>query len=107
MWLQRPGAKPGTLPGRCQDEKRRNHRVPQLGRVVVEDDVVVGAACCLDRAAFGETRIGAGTVLDNLCHIAHNVKIGEDCILTDVRVEALPVSQDPQHPPEGLGRAPE
>jgi UDP-3-O-[3-hydroxymyristoyl] glucosamine N-acyltransferase len=68
--------------GFAQDEKRRNHRVPQLGRVVIEDDVVVGAACCIDRAAFGETRIGAGTVLDNLCHIAHNVKIGEDCILT-------------------------
>jgi UDP-3-O-[3-hydroxymyristoyl] glucosamine N-acyltransferase len=68
--------------GFAQDEKRRNHRVPQLGRVVIEDDVVVGAACCIDRAAFGDTRIGAGTVLDNLCHIAHNVKIGEDCILT-------------------------
>lgn len=68
--------------GFAQDDRRRNHRVPQLGRVVVEDDVVVGAGCCIDRAAFSETRIGAGTVLDNLCHIAHNVKIGEDCILT-------------------------
>ena len=68
--------------GFAQDAKRRNHRVPQLGRVVVEDNVVVGAACCIDRAAFAETRIGAGTILDNLCHIAHNVKIGEDCILT-------------------------
>lgn len=68
--------------GFAQDEKRRNHRIPQLGRVVIEDDVVVGAACCIDRAAFKETRIGAGTILDNLCHIAHNVKIGEDCILT-------------------------
>lgn len=68
--------------GFAQDEKRHNHRVPQLGRVVIEDDVVVGAACCIDRAAFSETRIGSGTVLDNLCHIAHNVKIGDDCILT-------------------------
>ena len=68
--------------GFAQDEKRHNHRVPQLGRVVIEDDVVVGAACCIDRAAFSETRIGAGTILDNLCHIAHNVKIGNDCILT-------------------------
>jgi UDP-3-O-[3-hydroxymyristoyl] glucosamine N-acyltransferase len=68
--------------GFAQDEKRRNHRIPQLGRVVIEDDVVVGAACCIDRAAFKETRIGAGTILDNLCHIAHNVKVGEDCILT-------------------------
>jgi UDP-3-O-[3-hydroxymyristoyl] glucosamine N-acyltransferase len=68
--------------GFAQDEKRHNHRVPQLGRVVVEDEVVVGAACCIDRATFRETRVGAGTILDNLCHIAHNVKIGEDCILT-------------------------
>jgi UDP-3-O-[3-hydroxymyristoyl] glucosamine N-acyltransferase len=68
--------------GFAQDGKRRNHRVPQLGRVVIEDDVVVGAACCIDRAAFSETRVGAGTILDNLCHIAHNVKIGDDCILT-------------------------
>ena len=68
--------------GFAQDEKRHNHRVPQLGRVVIEDDVVVGAACCIDRAAFSETRIGAGTILDNLCHIAHNVRIGSDCILT-------------------------
>jgi UDP-3-O-[3-hydroxymyristoyl] glucosamine N-acyltransferase len=66
----------------AQDQARHNHRVPQIGRVVVERDVVVGANCCVDRAAFRETRIGAGTVLDNLCHIAHNVQIGEDCILT-------------------------
>jgi UDP-3-O-[3-hydroxymyristoyl] glucosamine N-acyltransferase len=68
--------------GFAQDRARRNHRVPQLGKVVVEHDVVVGAGCCIDRAAFRETRIGAGTILDNLCHIAHNVQIGEDCILT-------------------------
>lgn len=68
--------------GFAQDERRRSHRVPQLGRVVIEDDVLVGAACCIDRAAFEETRIGAGTILDNLCHIAHNVRVGEDCILT-------------------------
>ena len=68
--------------GFAQDELRRNYRVPQLGRVVIEDNVVVGAACCIDRAAFAETRIGAGTILDNLCHVAHNVKIGQDCILT-------------------------
>jgi UDP-3-O-[3-hydroxymyristoyl] glucosamine N-acyltransferase len=68
--------------GFAQDSQRHNHRVPQLGRVVIEDDVVVGAACCIDRAALSETRIGTGTILDNLCHIAHNVKIGDDCILT-------------------------
>ena len=42
----------------------------------------VGAGNCIDRAAYAETRIGAGTKLDNHCHIAHNVKIGQDCLLT-------------------------
>jgi UDP-3-O-[3-hydroxymyristoyl] glucosamine N-acyltransferase len=68
--------------GFAQDEKRRSHRVPQLGRVVIEDRVRVGACNCIDRAAFRETRIGAGSKLDNHCHLAHNVKIGQDCLLT-------------------------
>jgi len=68
--------------GFAQDEQRRNHRIPQMGRVVIEDRVVIGANCCLDRGTHGATRVGAGTVMDNLCHIAHNVEIGEDCILT-------------------------
>ena len=68
--------------GYAQDEKRRNHRVPQRGKVVIEDRVMIGANCCIDRGTHGATRIGAGTVVDNLCHIAHNVEIGEDCILT-------------------------
>ncbi|MCW8920902.1 MAG: UDP-3-O-(3-hydroxymyristoyl)glucosamine N-acyltransferase, partial [Sedimenticola sp.] len=38
--------------------------------------------CCIDRATYAETRIGAGTKLDNLSHIAHNVQIGQDCLLT-------------------------
>ena len=68
--------------GFAQDQQRRNHRIPQMGRVVIEDRVVIGANCCLDRGTHGATRVGAGTVMDNLCHIAHNVEIGEDCILT-------------------------
>ncbi len=68
--------------GFAQDERRKNHRIPQMGKVVVEDHVVIGANCCIDRGTHGATRIGAGTVMDNLCHIAHNVEIGEDCILT-------------------------
>ena len=68
--------------GFAQDEKGRSHRIPQLGRVVIEDRVSVGAGTCIDRATYGETRIGAGTKLDNLCHIAHNVEIGRDCLLT-------------------------
>ncbi|MBT8247395.1 MAG: UDP-3-O-(3-hydroxymyristoyl)glucosamine N-acyltransferase, partial [Acidimicrobiia bacterium] len=68
--------------GFAQDEKGRSHRIPQLGRVVIEDRVSIGAGTCVDRATYGETRIGAGTKLDNLCHIAHNVEIGQDCLLT-------------------------
>ncbi len=68
--------------GFAQDAARRNHRIPQLGTVVVGDRVVVGANCCIDRPPHGTTRIGNGTVIDNLCHIAHGVQVGEDCILT-------------------------
>lgn len=74
--------------GFAQDERGRSHRIPQLGRVVIEDRVSVGAGSCIDRATYGETRIGAGTKLDNLCHIAHNVEIGQDCLLTAAFVVA-------------------
>jgi len=49
-------------------------RVPQLGRVIVEDDVEFGANCAIDRGAIGDTVIGRGTMFDNLVHIAHNVR---------------------------------
>lgn len=68
--------------GFAQDDKGLSYRIPQLGRVVIEDRVSIGAGCCIDRATYNETRIGAGTKLDNLCHIAHNVEIGRDCLLT-------------------------
>ena len=68
--------------GFAQDEKGRSHRIPQLGRVVIGDRVSIGSGCCIDRATYAATRIGAGTKLDNLCHIAHNVEIGRDCLLT-------------------------
>ena len=68
--------------GFAQDQQRRSHRIPQLGKVVLEDRVRLGACNCIDRAAFRETRIKAGTKLDNLCHVAHNVVIGRDCLLT-------------------------
>ncbi len=56
-------------------------RVPQLGRVVIEDDVEFGANCTIDRGAIGDTVIGTGTMFDNLEHIAHNVKIGHHCLI--------------------------
>ena len=68
--------------GFAQDKARKSHPIPQTGIVVVEDRVRLGSNCSVDRATYGETRIGAGTKVDNLCHIAHNVKIGEDCLLT-------------------------
>jgi UDP-3-O-[3-hydroxymyristoyl] glucosamine N-acyltransferase len=53
------------------------HKIPQVGRVVIEDDVEIGANCTIDRATMGETRIRRGAKLDNLVHIAHNVEVGE------------------------------
>lgn len=56
-------------------------RVPQLGRVVIGDGVEIGNNCTIDRGAMGDTVIGAGTVIDNLVHIAHNVRIGRYCVI--------------------------
>jgi UDP-3-O-[3-hydroxymyristoyl] glucosamine N-acyltransferase len=58
-----------------------HHKVPQVGIVVVEDDVELGANVCVDRATLGETRIGRGTKVDNLVQIAHNVTVGEHSLL--------------------------
>ncbi|MBK8397674.1 MAG: UDP-3-O-(3-hydroxymyristoyl)glucosamine N-acyltransferase [Leptospiraceae bacterium] len=68
--------------GFAQGADKRYHRLPQTGIVVLEDDVHVGANSCIDRAAYLETRVKRGTKFDNLCHVAHNVEIGEDCALT-------------------------
>jgi UDP-3-O-[3-hydroxymyristoyl] glucosamine N-acyltransferase len=57
-------------------------KVPQLGRVVIGEHVEIGANSCIDRGALGDTEIGDGTKLDNLVHIAHNVKIGQGCFIT-------------------------
>lgn len=56
-------------------------RMLQLGRVVIEDEVEIGANCAIDRGATGDTVVGAGTVIDNLVQIAHNVRLGRNCIL--------------------------
>lgn len=56
-------------------------KVPQIGRVVIEDGVEVGANSTIDRAALDQTRIGAGTKIDNLVQIGHNVQMGEQCII--------------------------
>jgi UDP-3-O-[3-hydroxymyristoyl] glucosamine N-acyltransferase len=62
-------------------EGTTHHKVPQIGRVVLEDDVEVGANSCIDRATTGETRVKKGSKIDNLVQIAHNVVIGEDSVI--------------------------
>lgn len=67
--------------GFAQDDRRHHHRIPQTGNVVIEDDCVLGANNCIDRATYGQTLIRRGTIMDNMCHLAHNVEIGEDSII--------------------------
>jgi UDP-3-O-[3-hydroxymyristoyl] glucosamine N-acyltransferase len=67
--------------GFAKDEAGRYHKIPQVGIVVLEDDVEVGALTAIDRAALGETRIGRGTKLDNLVQIGHSVTIGQDTVV--------------------------
>jgi UDP-3-O-[3-hydroxymyristoyl] glucosamine N-acyltransferase len=57
-------------------------RIPQIGNVVLEDDVEIGANSTLDRARFSKTVVGRGTKIDNLVQIAHNVRIGRQCLIT-------------------------
>lgn len=63
-------------------ENGQHHKIPQAGGVIIGDDVEIGANCAIDRATLGNTVIRKGTKLDNLVHVAHNVTIGEHCILT-------------------------
>lgn len=56
-------------------------RVPQLGRVIIGDRVEIGANTTIDRGAIGDTVVAAGTKIDNLVQIAHNVRIGQDCLI--------------------------
>ena len=61
--------------------KGEHHKFPQRGTVVIEDDVELGAHTCVDRAAFGQTRIGSGTKIDNQVHVGHNCDIGERVVI--------------------------
>lgn len=60
---------------------KAHHKIPQLGGVEIGDDVEIGANVTIDRATMGKTQIGSGTKIDNLVQIAHNVHIGENCII--------------------------
>lgn len=66
---------------RPSPDGRGLRRVPHLGSVRLDDDVEIGAGTCVDRAKFGETVIGAGTKIDNLCQVGHNAKIGRSCVI--------------------------
>ena len=67
--------------GYAKDEEKRWLKIPQAGRVVLEDDVEVGAGTTIDRASVGESRIGRGSKLDNLVQIGHSCTVGEDSLL--------------------------
>jgi len=56
-------------------------KVPQIGNVIIQDDVEIGANVCIDRGCLGATLISKGTKIDNLTHIAHNVRIGTNCLI--------------------------
>jgi UDP-3-O-[3-hydroxymyristoyl] glucosamine N-acyltransferase len=67
--------------GYAKDEERHWLKIPQAGRVVIEDDVEIGAGTTLDRASVGESRIGRGSKIDNLVQIGHSCTVGEDTLL--------------------------
>jgi UDP-3-O-[3-hydroxymyristoyl] glucosamine N-acyltransferase len=67
--------------GYAKDEQKSWLKIPQTGRVVIEDDVEIGAGTTIDRASVGESRIGRGTKIDNLVQIGHSCTVGEDTLL--------------------------
>lgn len=67
--------------GYVRDGAKGYVKFPQIGTVIIEDDVEIGANTCVDRGALGETKIGAGTKIDNLVQIAHNVQIGKRVVI--------------------------
>ena len=67
--------------GYAKDEQKRWLKIPQAGRVVLDDDVEIGAGTTIDRASVGESRIGRGSKIDNLVQIGHSCTVGEDSLL--------------------------
>ena len=63
-------------------ENNIHEKIPQTGNVVIGNDVEIGSNCAIDRATIGVTSIGDMTKIDNLVHIAHNVKVGKGCLIT-------------------------
>ena len=86
--------------------KRSNFKFPHIGKVIIENDVEIASGCTIDRGSISDTVIG-NTYLDNQVHIAHNVKIGSNCMIAgqvgfagsskidnNVKIEARQVFQD-------------
>lgn len=68
--------------GFIKDKDGKLIKFPQLGKVIIQDNVEIGSNTCIDRGAFSDTIIGYNTKVNNLCHIAHNVEIGNTTIIT-------------------------
>ena len=79
--LIHPGARIGSRGFGFATDAGRHLRIPQVGRVLVGDDVEIGANACIDRGAGTDTVIGDGAMIDNLVMIGHNVKVGRGCVL--------------------------
>lgn len=75
------GVRIGTEGFGWLDHGRTNRKVPQLGRVLIQDRVEIGANSTIDRGALGDTMIGEGTKIDNLVQIGHNCRIGRNCLI--------------------------
>jgi UDP-3-O-[3-hydroxymyristoyl] glucosamine N-acyltransferase len=76
-----PGCRIGTEGFGWLDFTRSNRKIPQLGRVILQDGVEVGANSTIDRGALGDTVVGEGTKIDNLVQIGHNCRIGRNCLI--------------------------
>ncbi len=79
--ILQPGAKIGNDGFGFIFHEGRHHKIPQIGNVILEDDVEIQANSCVDRAKLAHTVVGANTKVDNLVQIAHNVKVGQGCIM--------------------------
>jgi UDP-3-O-[3-hydroxymyristoyl] glucosamine N-acyltransferase len=75
------GARIGSEGFGWLDHGRSNRKIPQLGRVILQDRVEIGANTTIDRGALGDTLIGEGTKIDNLVQIGHNCRIGRNCLI--------------------------
>lgn len=68
--------------GYATDSQGEHHRLTHFGRLILEDHVHVGSCVSIDRGTFSDSVIGAGTKIDNYCHLGHNIKTGKNCLIT-------------------------